>query len=129
MVPESGLLAPRSSSDHGYLDFAGQIQEACQGNSVFRLVIGFFFFDGNQILVSRYVSEQRLSSSAHIAAIDSIFAIAADGTLVWNNDAYERGTTRFGTDSERLYGVFHGIVPSQLTAVSLRAIDRKSPKI
>ena len=129
MVPDSGLLAPPSSSDHGYLDFAGQIRRACQGGSVFRLVIGFLFFDGNQILVSRYVSEQRLSSSAHIAAIDSIFAIAADGTLVWNNDAFERGTTRLGTDSERLYGVFHGIMPSKLTAVSLRAIDRRSPRV
>lgn len=74
------------------------------------------------------VPEQRLNASAHIEAIDSIFAIAGDGTLVWNNDAFDHGTARFGSDSAGLYGVFHGMLPSQLTAVFLRAMDRRSHK-
>lgn len=121
--PISGPLAPRGSSDQGYLDSTGQIQITCQAGSIFRLVSGLLFFDGDQISVPKNVPEQRLKASAHIEAIDSIFAIAGDGTLVWNNDAFDHGTARFGSDSAGLYGVFHGMLPSQLTAVFLRAMD------
>ena len=119
MVPDSGLLAPRSSSDHFYLDFAGKIQEACQGGSVFRLVIGFLFFVGTQRLVSRYVSEQDKINSAHIAAIDSIFAITADGTLFWNNDAL--GKLQIHTPNYEIltnsYPILHFHTPQQKNGV------------
>lgn len=68
---------------------------------------------------------QRISSSANVEAIDSVFAIAADGTLFWNNAAFDNGTARFGTDPTGPYGVFHGLMPSQLAAASLKAIDRR----
>lgn len=125
MIPESGPLARRASSDQEYLDSTGQTQIACQKGSIFRLVGGLLFFNGDPISVSSGVSEQQIGSSANVEAIDSIFAIAADGTLFWNNAAFDNGTARFGTDPTGLYGVFHGFMPSQLTAVSLKAIDRK----
>lgn len=76
--------------------------------------------------VSENVAEQRLSASNSVEAIDGIFAVATDQTLVWNNDAFENGTARFGTDSAGVYGVFQGVFSPQLSEVSLKAIDRMS---
>lgn len=111
------------------MDSAGLTQDACQKGSVFRLVSGRLFSDEDQVSVSGGVPEQRLSTSGSVEAIDSIFAISTDQTLVWNNDAFENGTARFGTDSAGVYGVFQGALSPRLAEVSLKAIDRRSHKL
>ena len=58
-----------------------------------------------------------------MGSIDSIFAVATDGTLVWNNDEF---TARFGADSEGiLYGVFSGSFPGIWTEVILKVVASK----
>ena len=61
-----------------------------------------------------------------MGAIDSIFAVATDGTLVWNNDEFDGRTARFGADSEGiLYGVFSGSIPGIWTEVTLKVVASK----
>lgn len=75
--------------------------------------------------VSENIPEQRLSASDSVEAIDGIFAVAKDQTLVWNNDAFENGTARFGTDYFGVYAVFQGTISARLTEVSLKVTDRR----
>lgn len=69
-------------------------------------------------------------ASEYVDAIDSIFAVdEAEGRMVWNNNAFSDGTTRFCADpTGTLYGVFSGPLPGNCTATELRVKNRKSAK-
>ena len=119
-----------ASPDLGYLDSGGQIQTQCQNSSVFNLASGLLSSGGNQTSVARGVPSSRFSTSDSVKALDRTFAIATDGTLVWNNEDFDERNARFGADSKgTVYGIYSGSMPSNYTTVTLKVMDCESSNI
>lgn len=114
------------STRTGYLDSTGQIQPICQRGSIFRLVGGQLFSGLQQISVPRKISSARFGTSEDVEALDGIFAIAPGEVLMWNNDAFEGGSARFGADTVGVVSAFFsGPLASNYVAVSLEARGSK----
>ena len=76
--------------------------------------------------VASDVPSSRFSTSDSMQALDSIFAVATDGTLVWNNGNFDERNARFGTDSKGIvYGIYSGSMPSNYTTVTLKVMDSR----
>ena len=114
------------SAGLGYLEAGGQIQPSCHNSSIFRLANGLLSSGGKQISVASNVPSSRFSTSDSVHALDGIFAVATDGSLIWDNGDFDERNARFGTDSKGiLYGVYTGSMPNNSTRVTLKAIDSK----
>ena len=112
------------STSSGYLDSGGQIQPSCQDSSIYRLANGLLSSGGKQISVASGVPSSRFSTSDSVQALDGIFAVATDGSLVWHNEDFDERTARFGADSTGiLYGVYSGSMPTNYTRVTLKVMD------
>ena len=110
----------------GYLESGGQIQPSCQNSSIFRLVNGLLSSGGKQISVASDIPSSRFSTSDSVQALDSMFAVATDGSLIWSNGDFDERTARFGADSKGLvYGVYSGSMPNNYTRLMLKAMDSK----
>ena len=68
----------------------------------------------------------RFEASEYAEAIDSIFAVdEAEGKMVWNNNAFQDGTTRFCADpTGALFAVFLGPLPGNCTLTELSVKSR-----
>ena len=125
-APKVVVRRQEPSPDLGYLESGGQIQTQCQNSSIFHLASGLLSSGGKQVSVASDVPSSRFSTSDSMQALDSIFAVATDGTLVWNNEDFDERNARFGADSEGLvYGIYSGSMPSNYTRVTLKVMDRK----
>ncbi len=129
-APNVVLRRQEASPDLGYLESGGQIQTSCQNSSIFHLASGLLSSGGKQISVASGVPSSRFSASDSTQALDSIFAVATDGTLVWHNKDFDERNARFGADSKGiLYGIYSGPMPSNHTTVTLKVMDGKLSKI
>ena len=125
-APNVVVRRQEASPDLGYLESGGQIQTPCQNSSIFHLASGLLSSGGKQISVASDVPSSRFSTSDSMQALDSIFAVATDGTLVWNNEDFDKRNARFGADSKGIvYGIYSGSMPSNYTRVTLKVMDRK----
>ncbi len=125
-APNVVVRRQESSPNLGYLESGGQTQTPCQNSSIFHLASGLLSSEGKQISVASDVPSSRLSTSDSVQALDSIFAVATDGTLVWNNEDFDERNARFGADSNGIvYGVYSGSMPSNYTMVTLKVMDSK----
>ena len=126
MIAASNVVVRRqeASPELGYLESGGQIQRLCRNSSIFHLASGLLSSGGKQISVASNVPSSRFSTSDSMQAMDSIFAVATDGTLVWNNEDFDERTARFGADSKGVvYGIYSGSMPSNYTTVTLKVLD------
>ena len=128
-APNAVVRRQEASPDLGYLDSGGQIQTQCQNSSVFNLASGFLSSGGNQTSVASGVPSSRFSTSDSMQALDRIFAVATDRTLVWNNEDFDGWEARFGADSRGVvYGIYSGSMPSNCTTVTLKVMGSKISK-
>lgn len=128
MISDTNVVVRRqeASLGLGYLESGGQIQPSCQNSSIFRLASGLLSSGGKQISVASDVPSSRFSTSDSVQALDGIFAVATDGSLVWNNGDFDERTARFGADSKgTVYGIYSGSMPSNYTTVTLKVMDCK----
>ena len=128
MIAATNVVVRRQevSASLGYLESGGQIQPSCQNSSVFHLANGLLSSGGKQISVASDVPSSRLSTSDSVQALDGIFAVATDQSLIWDNGDSDERTARYGADSKGIvYGVYTGSMPNNYTRVMLKATDSK----
>ena len=115
-----------ASPNLGYLESGGQVQPSCQNSSIFRLASGLLSSGGKQISVASNVQSSRFSTSDSVQALEGMFAVATDRSLIWHNGDFDKRTARFGADSKGIvYGVYSGSMPKNYTRVTLKAMDSK----
>lgn len=113
----------------GYLDTTGETHNLCRLASQWQILDGHLLEKGGLqcVSVGEHVPVAKFSSTGtHGMSVDTNFAVAPSGNLSWQNAAFADGSAVFGTDADGIvYAVFEGSLPSNLSAVSLKALNGK----
>ena len=127
-IENRNIRRQEGSTNAFYLQKTGQTQySACQEATEYSIMNGMLMSGSEQISAPANATSSLFTPSSTVEAIDTLFALTSNGTVIWMNDAFTGGYARYGADASGvIYAFFNGSVPAGDTEVILTAVARES---